>query len=309
MARTGLSTNEVELDKQFSDLRRAASLQQSTSTTGSSELPLSSGAIAVRGLITGMRIDRNIIGGFGVKWNTIHPQPSYVEIEVCTDLTFISSKTETFRVDGVDTSFVFGAGLPDVTYFVRVRANYAGSPSTWSSPFNSQTGKAVAANILDGAASSRLRVEFNSFNPAMLGQDVPGGMTDWQATYANTQLKTHGQVVIVFAIVEFDWLIPTLHVTDVPETHINIELMEDGASIFEYQNVKTEEIWYGGGTTGRTAGSSTVPFVAIPASPVAGAHEYSIQATVTTDGSAYNSTVPFYISITRIVMAFVELIR
>lgn len=303
MARAGLATNEVEIDKQFLELKDTIAPSDAT-VSGSTA---ATGAAAVQGTITGMQIETGIVGGFGVKWNKVNPQPDYVEIQVCTDQTFISSKTKSYNVGALSNSFVFGAGEPDRVYFVRVRGIFLGQPGVWSAVFNSETGKATTSHILDGAASSRLRVEYTSFSPPRLGFDGTAYLN--QADYGNTALITHGQIVLVFAILEFEWQMPAFDAGN-PSSYIDMDLLEDGVSIFSYRNARIGDLYVLGTGPGYVKGYATLPFVAIPSTPIAGTHEYAFRINVNTDGAGNHDNVQIlWLELKRLVLAFVELLR
>lgn len=143
-------------------------------------------------------------GTFSVKWNAVSiGDLKRYEVQFSTNTGFTDATTISTR----NLTAVYDEGVPNTTYYARVRAiNSKGNASGWSGAINSTTGQAASGDLATGAAINWVRRELTAFNPAQI-KNFGGGDPD--ADYISVSLSLKGGPVLILAQAEIDYDLAT----------------------------------------------------------------------------------------------------
>lgn len=262
--RKGISESPEDLEARL----RRIELELAQRSLANLDISQSSRALGTPGQVTGLTIDRSVIGGLQFVWNANTQSDIHYSIEISTSSTFAASTTTTRKTR--EPRYFFAEGNSTLTYYIRVRAiNSRGDPGPYSSVLNSTTGQATANNLISGAANEVVRTIQTSFSPATLST---AGTTT--GVYGSTAVETIGGPILVFAHFKWDYSYSTNHIIFL-RTRIN------GISVIEYEEK----------TSFTSAGTATMPGNAIPAVVNAGLHEIDFQVEVDNNGQSFTTTI------------------
>lgn len=274
--RTGLSTNEVEIDKRFSDLETL--IETKLDANPESGTPAQRAQATTLPQVTGIRTNNQIVGAISFEWNAVDiSNLLHYEVQVSSVENFTNNTTKQYKIAG-QTFIILSDIPPTEAKFVRVRAVTSNGSGHWSSTLNTETGKATPNQLVVGAASNIIRHVQTQFDPPVL--TTAGGVQ--LAEYGFIDIETIGGIVIIFSTIEYylDWY---------AGLKMTISLLEDGNEILSFTNYQinfpTEALY--SSLLVQSQAILTFPGMAIPSSPPAGVHTYSWQILLEDEPSEY----------------------
>lgn len=256
-SRSGLSINEVEIDKQFSELKDL--IDTKLGANPESGDPAQRAQATTLPQVTGIRTSNQIVGAISFEWNSVSiTNLLYYDVQVSSLENFTNNSTKSYKVTGATSLILSDVSAGDARY-VRVRVAAPNGFGPWSSSLNTQTGKATPNQLLAGAASNIVRHVQTAFDPQSLNT-----LTGVQfGEYGFIDIETIGGVVIVFTTLQY-------YVSYNIGFKLTVSLKEDGNSILTFDNY-IESM----GVTADCSLIQSLPGMAIPSTPPPGVHTYS----------------------------------
>lgn len=270
--RFGIENDDLELEQRLRRMEGQLEKRQLAQYTTSESAMRRARSDVPR--ISGVRLDNEIVGGLGVRWNPVdQPDIRRYVIEVATDNSFRNSDSFTT----VDPFYVFPNLTSGQQFYVRVKAqNARQEDSPWSAVLNTATGQATFQDLQSGAAGNIvITTQTSGFQPTQVTAATSG-------LYATTRLSLPTTAeVLIFGFAKFDYSYVTA------ET-IFVDVLVDGVNKQTYETKLN---------TVSTAGRSTIPGLGFPQLLGQGSHRFEFQVRISSGGSSTVNPVEFTLGI------------